>query len=143
LKDISSLQFSSQEADIAELFRDVGLRKNTAKLLVLALWDIDFTSQDMERICHLKQPEASIAFTDLIKRKWIKVVNLTSGNMGRPIKIYHIDRNLDEILDDLKERYVVNNVKKSQKIEEMQETLESKFEIIRVSIEDKVRGDGK
>lgn len=126
MRDLSTLQFSIGEEEIAELFWDIGLRKNTARVLVLALWDIDLTARDMERICDLRQPEASIAITDLIKRRWIKVVNLLSENKGRPVKIYHLARTLEEILDELKGLIDGDYDKKSGEIEKVREMLKNK-----------------
>jgi predicted transcriptional regulator len=123
VRDLSSLQFSSGEEEIAELFWDIGLKKNSARVLVLTLWDIDLTSRDMERICDLRQPEVSIALTDLMKRRWIKVVRQVMENKGRPIKIYHLARALEEILDELKSSIVGEYDKKSEEIEKVREML--------------------
>jgi predicted transcriptional regulator len=119
LRDLSSLQFSEGEEEIAALFWDIGLKKNTARVLVLALWDIDLTARDMERVCDLRQPEVSLAITDLIKRRWIKVVSLLSENKGRPIKIYHLARSLEEILNELKGLIEGDYDKKSEEIEKV------------------------
>ena len=37
------------------------------------LWNINLSARDIERICDLRQSEVSVALTDLIKKKWIKV----------------------------------------------------------------------
>jgi len=123
LRDLSSLQFSEGEEEIAALFWDIGLKKNTARVLVLALWDIDLTARDMERVCDLRQPEVSLAITDLIKRRWIKVVSLLSENKGRPIKIYHLARSLEEILNELKGLIEGDYDKKSEEIERVRDML--------------------
>lgn len=123
MRDLSSLQFSEGEEEIAALFWDIGLKKNTARVLVLALWDIDLTARDMERVCDLRQPEVSLAITDLIKRRWIKVVSLLSENKGRPIKIYHLARSLEEILNELKGLIEGDYDKKSEEIERVRDML--------------------
>jgi predicted transcriptional regulator len=127
LRDLSSLQFSSGEEEIAELFWNIGLRKNTARVLVLALWDIDLTARDMERVCDLRQPEVSIAITDLSKRRWIKVVSLLSENKGRPIKIYHLAGKIEEILDELKGLIEDDYDKKSEEIDKIREMLKEQI----------------
>ena len=116
-----SLQFSQGEEEIAELFWDIGLKKNTARVLVLLIRDIDLTSREMERVCDLRQPEVSIALTDLTKRKWIDVVRQIMENKGRPIKIYHMTKPLDDILEELKGIIVGDYGRKILEIERVRE----------------------
>jgi len=137
LRNLPSLQFSNVEEEITELFWDIGLRKNTARVLVLTLWDIDLTARDMERVCDLRQPEVSIALTDLMKRKWIKVVNQVMVNKGRPVKIYRLAKSLEQILDELKGLIEGDYDKKSEEIEKVREMMKkqsSKNNIISTDI---------
>ena len=82
MKDLSSLQFSHVKEENAELFWDIELKKNTARVLVLLLWDLDLTARNMERVCDLRQPEVSIAITDLMKKRWISVISQNTENKG-------------------------------------------------------------
>ena len=63
------LQFSDVEVEIAEIFGDIGVKRLAARVLVLILRDIELTSREIERTCDLRQPEVSIALSDLIGRK--------------------------------------------------------------------------
>ena len=132
MRDLSSLQFSSGE-EIAELFWDIGLKKNTARVLVLLLWDLDFTARDMERACDLRQPEVSIAITDLMKKRWISVVSQITENKGRPIKIYHLARTLEQILDELKGLIEDDYDKKSGEIEKVREMIKESAIVPRIT----------
>ena len=123
MRDLSFSQFSSMEEEIAELFWDIGLRKNTARVLVLMLWKIDLSARDMERICDLRQSEVSVALTDLIKKKWIKVVRLITEKKGRPIKIYRRARNPEKILDELRGMIKGDYDRKSEEIEKVREII--------------------
>ena len=127
MRDLSSLQFSDGEEEIAELFWDIGLRKNTARVLVLALWDADLTARDMERVCDLRQPEVSIALTDLVKRRWINVISQITENKGRPVKIYHLTRSLEQILEELRGLIEGDYEKKSEEIEKVREMIKKQF----------------
>jgi predicted transcriptional regulator len=132
LRDLSSLQFSSGE-EIAELFWDIGLKKNTARVLVLLLWDLDLTARDMERVCDLRQPEVSIAITDLMKKRWISVVSQITENKGRPIKIYHLARTLEQILDELRSLTEDDYDKKSVEIEKVREMIKESAIVPRIT----------
>jgi len=118
-----SLQFSRGDEEIAELFKDIGIKRNAARVLVLMFRDSDLTSRDMERICDLRQPEVSIALTYLIKRKWVKKVNQYSENKGRPVLIYHLGRSIDDILEELKNEIVGDYDEKIKEIEKVKELL--------------------
>ncbi|WP_245920334.1 hypothetical protein ACKUB1_03345 [Methanospirillum stamsii] len=120
-----SLQFSRGDEEIADLFWDIGVKKNTARVLVLMLRDIDLTSRVIERVVDLRQPEVSIALNDLIKRKWIKKINQVTENKGRPVLIYHLYRKLDDILDELKKDIVGDYEEKVKEIEKVRELLKT------------------
>ena len=118
-----SLQFSKGEEEIAELFWDIGLKRNSARVLVLMIRDEDFTSRDMERVCDLRQPEVSIALSDLMERKWVKDVRQVREGKGRPTMIYHLIKSLDDILEELKNAIVGDYEKKVEEIEKVRAML--------------------
>lgn len=121
--DNISLHFSKGDEEIADLFWDIGLKRNTARVLVLLIKDADLTSREIERIVDLRQPEVSIALTDLMKKKWVRIVRQITENKGRPVKIYHLMISLDDILDELKTTIVGEYEKKFAEIERVREML--------------------
>ena len=121
-----SLQFSRGDEEIAELFIDIGIVKNTARVLVLIMKDIELTSRDLERMCDLRQPDVSMALKDLMARKWVKTVRNVIENKGRPVKIYRLSKRLDDILDDLKGAIIGDSGRKIIDIERVRELLKAK-----------------
>jgi predicted transcriptional regulator len=119
------LQFSKGEEEIADLFWDIGLKKNTARVLVLMIRDEDLTSRDIERICDLRQPEVSIALSDLMKRKWVKDIRHAREGKGRPTMIYHLVKSLDDILEELKTEIVGDYEEKLKEIEKVRDLLKA------------------
>ena len=117
--DYSDLHFSQGDEEIADLFWDIGLKRNSARVLVLLIKDIDLTSREIERAVDLRQPEVSIALTDLMKKRWVQVVSQITENKGRPTKIYRLSRTLDEILDEIKSSIVGEYEKKFEEIEKV------------------------
>jgi len=117
------LQLSKGEEEIADLFWGIGLRRNTARVLVLMIRDIDLTSREMERVCDLRQPEVSIALTDLQKRKWVKDIRQAREGKGRPVVIYHLVTSLDGILEELEKAIAGDYEEKIQEIEKVRELL--------------------
>ena len=111
------LQFNKGDEEIADLFWDIGLKRNSARVLVLMIRDFDVTSREIERIVDLRQPEVSIALNDLLKKRWITITGQITENKGRPVKIYHLSRSLDDILEELKGSIEGEYEKKVEEIE--------------------------
>ncbi|MDD1724763.1 MAG: hypothetical protein LUQ07_06520 [Methanospirillum sp.] len=118
---LSSPNFTRREEEIADLFQDIGLKRNTARVLVLMISDADITSREIERVADLRQPEVSLALGDLMERKWVRTVRQISESKGRPVKIYHLSRRVDDILDDIKGSFVGECGKKIIDIERVRE----------------------
>ncbi|OQA55713.1 MAG: hypothetical protein BWY45_02077 [Euryarchaeota archaeon ADurb.Bin294] len=70
--DNISQQLSDGEEKIAEIFNDIGMKRNVSRVLVLMIRGFDLTSREMERACDIRQLEVNIALTDPEKRKWVK-----------------------------------------------------------------------
>ena len=119
----TTLQFSKGEEEIADLFWDIGLKKNTGRVLVLMIRDDDLTSREIERICDLRQPEVSIALSDLMKRKWVRDIRHEREGKGRPTMIYHLIKSLDDILEELKTEIVGDYEEKLKEIEKVRDLL--------------------
>lgn len=120
------LHFSAGDEEIADLFWDIGLRRNSARVLTLLIKDVDMTSREIERVVDLRQPEVSIAITDLMKKRWVHIVHQITENKGRPMKVYHIAKTLDEILDELKETIIGSYEQKFDEIERVRNLLHKK-----------------
>ncbi|ABD40347.1 conserved hypothetical protein [Methanospirillum hungatei JF-1] len=122
----TSQQLSLVEEEIAEIFNDIGVKRNASRVLVLMIRGFDLTSREIERVCDIRQPEVSIALNDLEKRKWVRKVGQKSENKGRPVLIYHLVKSVDDILDELKEVIVGDYDKKLHEIEKVKELLKER-----------------
>lgn len=125
----SSLHFSRREEEIAELFLEIGLKRNTARVLVLMIWDRDITSREIERVADLRQPEVSLALGDLMEKRWVRIVRQITESKGRPVKVYHLSRALDDILDDIKGSFMGECGKKLIDIERVRELVKENLSI--------------
>jgi predicted transcriptional regulator len=120
------LHFSAREEEIADLLWDIGLMRNSARVLTLMIKDVDLTSREIERVVDLRQPEVSSAITDLMKKRWIHIVLQITENKGRPMKVYHIAKTLNEILDELMDTLIGSYEQKFQDIERVRNLLHQK-----------------
>ena len=120
------LHFSAGDEEIADLFWDIGLKRNSARVLTLLIKDVDMTSREIERVVDLRQPEVSIAITDLMKKRWVRIDHQITENKGRPMKVYHIAKTLDEILDELRETIIGSYEQRFEEIERVRNMLHNK-----------------
>ena len=95
------LEYTERDEEIADILKDIGLRMNEARVLVLFFKGVDLSSREVERISDLRQPEVSIALTHLTKKRWVRVVRHITENKGRPVKIFNLSLSVDEILDEI------------------------------------------
>ncbi len=96
------IHLSDTDIEIIDILSDVGLKSGEARVLVVLFKGYDLTSRELERISDLRQPEVSIAINQLIKRKWVYVTSHITEKKGRPVKVYSLQRSIDEILDEIK-----------------------------------------
>jgi predicted transcriptional regulator len=115
--------FSEIDEEISLIFVDIGLKKNTARVLTILLKEINLTSREIERWADLRQPEVSLAITDLIKRRWVQKTDKNSENKGRPVHIYHLAIPVDNILDDLQGMLTVSYQKSMSNLERVRELI--------------------
>jgi predicted transcriptional regulator len=76
-------QLTNDDEILAKLFWDIGLKKNCARVLVFMLMNEELTSRDIEKFTSLRQPEVSLALSDLMKKGWIDVVRHLMEKKGR------------------------------------------------------------
>lgn len=62
-----------------------------------------------------------------MKRGWVHTVLQITQNKGRPIKVYHVSRSLDEILDELKESIIETYEQKCEEIEQVRRLMHDKM----------------
>jgi predicted transcriptional regulator len=91
------------EEEVIRLLVEIGLKTNEARILVVFFRGSELTSRDLERIADLRQPEVSVAITGLSKKNWVCVSSLITENKGRPVKLFKLAEEIDDILDELRE----------------------------------------
>lgn len=96
-------ELTETEEEVIHLLVEVGLKLNEARILVVFFRGTDLTSRELERIADLRQPEVSVAITQLSKRKWVMVGSLITENKGRPVKVFTLAEPIDEILNELRD----------------------------------------
>ncbi|NIS18995.1 MAG: MarR family transcriptional regulator [Thermoplasmata archaeon] len=81
-----------------EALASTGMPKGIARTLAyLSSKENWATSKDIEKATRLRQPEVSIAVRDLEDRGWVERDSLKRESKGRPINIYRMSVDLDQV----------------------------------------------
>lgn len=113
------------EYEMIELFRKINLTRPIALTLACLAKGREISSQNIEMLAGLRQPEVSLAMRYLQTNKWIEYrEEKKSKGKGRPIKMYRLTVPLNQIIGKLEEdiiaesRQVLNNIELLKKIPE-------------------------
>jgi predicted transcriptional regulator len=93
--------FTEKEEEFANLLMGVGIKKNSAKVLVFLAGITEATSREIERGLDIRQPEVSVALKDLMALDWIRHRQNTPEKKGRPVRIYELAKPLTVIIDSI------------------------------------------
>ena len=91
--------FDSMDKKVIDLFDELGVSKNLAKTLMFVSKVDHCRSSDIEKGANLRQPEVSVAMQQLSDYGWIEKTNQKKEGKGRPIYIYKLTTELDDIFD--------------------------------------------
>jgi len=101
MKSKNVLYFTQREEEFADLLTKIGIKQNVSKVLVYLANTPEATSRDIERGSDLRQPEVSIAMTDLMRQKWVESREDAGEKKGRAVKIYKLTLPISEIMDNI------------------------------------------
>jgi predicted transcriptional regulator len=112
--------FTDIEEEFAGLLVSLGIKKNTARVLVYLAHARDVTSRQLERGTDLRQPEVSLALKYLFERNWVESTQTNAPGKGRPFKIYNLSRPIEEIITDIeseKQQELHRKIELSEKLQ--------------------------
>ena len=98
MKEITPYKLTKQDEKIVHIFTELGMPKNLAKTLTYISQVDECRSADVEQGANLRQPEVSVAMQGLKKKGWIDKRDLKKKGKGRPIYIYKLASDLDNII---------------------------------------------
>jgi predicted transcriptional regulator len=90
---------NSTDKKVIDLFDELGVSKNLAKTLMFISKVNHCRSSDIEKGANLRQPEVSVAMQQLSDYGWIEKTNQKKEGKGRPIYIYKLTTELDDIFE--------------------------------------------
>ncbi|MFW6176158.1 MAG: ArsR family transcriptional regulator [Thermoplasmatota archaeon] len=109
--------FSKKEEELVERLIKTGLNKNVAKTLVYIAGRDEIKSREIESEIGLRQPEVSIAMQDLREKDWVAKRDIKKEGKGRPVHAYSLEKDIEEIIDEIEEE-------EKEKIAKIEENIE-------------------
>ena len=112
--------------EVVELLKRIGVNGFAAIVMVSLSIDGANDSAGLQRVCGLRQPEVSIAISNLKRYSLIEVEKIFDGGRGRPKHIYSLIGDFNEsskpFRDEAKKKLDAMQ-KKLQRLEELSESL--------------------
>ncbi|MDW5549267.1 MULTISPECIES: transcriptional regulator [Methanosarcina] len=111
------------EHEMIELFRKINVNRPIALTLACLAKGREISSQSIEMVSGLRQPEVSVAMRYLRENNWIDIrEEKRSKGKGRPIKLYRLIVPMDYIVGKIEEdivaesRVVLRNIERLKHI---------------------------
>jgi len=93
--------FTEKEEAFTNLLIAIGMKKNSAKVLVFLASMSEATSREIERGLDMRQPEVSVAMKYLMDQDWIRHRKSTPEKKGRAVRIYELAKPMTVIINSI------------------------------------------
>lgn len=98
------------EHEMIELFRRINVSRPIALTLACLAKGREISSQSIEMVSGLRQPEVSVAMRYLRENNWIDIrEEKKSKGKGRPVKLYRLTVPMDYIVSKIEEDIVAES----------------------------------
>ena len=99
MKRRESFVLDKEDEKIVRLFTDLGMPRNLSKTLLYISQFDECKSADVERGADMRQPEVSVAISELSKKGWVKKrIEKKENERGRPVHIYRSAMPLSDVI---------------------------------------------
>jgi predicted transcriptional regulator len=106
MKTFEIKQLDEKDEEIADALISLGLGRNAAMTLAYMQNTNSATSTELERSARLRQPEVSIAISQLKQHDWItEREEKKKQGKGRPYKIYSLKVGFNDIIAQLEKQH--------------------------------------
>jgi predicted transcriptional regulator len=110
VNDETHFIMGSKEYEMIELFRRINVSRPIALTLACLAKGREISSQSIEMVSGLRQPEVSVAMRYLRDNNWIDIrEEKKSKGKGRPIKLYRLTVPMDRIVNKIEEEIIAES----------------------------------
>ena len=104
MRKVRAAELGPDIEEFTAVLMQVGLRRNVAKVLAYLSSVKEATSREIEIGSDLRQPEVSIAMSELRELGWISERDEKNPGKGRPYRIYRLQSSMAQIIELLEQR---------------------------------------
>lgn len=99
------------EYEMIQLFRKINVSRPVALTIACLSKGKEISSQNIEMVSGLRQPEVSVAMRYLRENNWIDIreEKRTEGK-GRPVKLYRLAVTMDRIVNKIEEKIIAESM---------------------------------
>lgn len=124
--DKVSTVMDSNDHEMIKLFKKLNINRPIAITLTCLVKGKGITSQKIEMVTGLRQPEVSVAMRYLQKNNWIEIrEEKTSEGKGRPTKLYSLIVPMNQIINVFEEKILEESSLVLRNIEALKQVSDS------------------
>jgi len=114
------LKMQETEYEMVDLLRKLNINRPVALTLACLSKGDEITSQSIEMVSGLRQPEVSIAMRYLRENNWVDMrEEKKNQGKGRPVKLYKLTVEMDTIISTIEENVMAESKAVLQNIERL------------------------
>jgi len=116
----SDLKMGEVEYEMVDLLRRLNINRPVALTLACLSKGEEISSQNIEMVSGLRQPEVSIAMRYLRENDWVEMrEEKKNQGKGRPIKLYRLTVPMEKIINRIEENVLAESKVVLQNIERL------------------------
>jgi predicted transcriptional regulator len=126
MMDEVSIVMDSNEHEMIEVLKKLNISRTIAITLTCLVKGKGITSQKIEMVTGLRQPEVSVAMRYLQRNNWIEIrEEKISEGKGRPTKLYSLIVPMNQIINVFEEKILEENSHVLRNIEALKQVSDS------------------
>lgn len=116
----SDFKMGEVEYEMVDLLRRLNINRPVALTLACLSKGEEISSQNIEMVSGLRQPEVSIAMRYLRENEWVEMrEEKKNQGKGRPIKLYRLTVSMEKIINRIEENVLAESKIVLQNIERL------------------------
>jgi predicted transcriptional regulator len=112
-----------KDMEFVETLRSLGVPRNVATLITFLANVDEASSREIEMGSDLRQPEVSIAMRTLRDNNWIEEKEIKREGKGRPMKVYSLKANIEEIIKHFEEEKLHESAQAMESIQRLKQLI--------------------
>jgi len=123
MKESTVKILDDKDMEFVETLRSLGVPRSVATLITFLANVDEASSREIEMGSDLRQPEVSIAMRTLRDNHWIDEREIKREGKGRPMKVYSLRADIDEIIKYFEEQKLHESAQAMESIQRLKQLI--------------------